>query len=57
MSIKSIAIELLRSRRRAHWAAPKKRIALTSSERKEVEAVWGGSGLNLTMSGMSTTRR
>lgn len=42
MSIKSFAIELLRSRRRAHWAAPKKRIALTSTERKEVEAVWGG---------------
>lgn len=45
MSIKSIAIELLRSRRRAHWAAPKKRIALTFAERKEVEAVWGGGGL------------
>lgn len=42
MAIKSIAIELLRSRRRVHWAAPKKRVSLTSVERKEVEAVWGG---------------
>lgn len=42
MAIKSIAIELLRSRRRVHWAAPKKRVPLTSAERKEVEAVWGG---------------
>lgn len=57
MSIKSIAIELLRSRRRAHWAAQKNVSLLPLRKEKKLKQSGGGSGLNLTLSGMSITRR
>lgn len=42
MSIKTTAVELLRARRRAHWAAPRNRAPLTAAEKSEVEMLWGG---------------
>lgn len=55
-AVKQIIVNAMRVRQRNHWKAPANRVELTSSEKKQVDEVWGRFGRNPAMLGMAISR-